>query len=328
MLKYVFKRILYMIFVFLVMSILLFVLYNGIQGDPARAEIEPMKTKLEPAQYEQLYRETRARMGLDDPLVTRYTRWLSNTLRLDFGQSHRYQRPVIDVVIPPLKFTIKINIFAVIIGLAITIPLGIFTAVKKNSLFDKSVQVLTIIGYSIPVFITALLFMYFFAVRWRLLPLNGMETPNFKGTAAELRADQIRHLILPLIVMTVTSLASITRYVRAAMMEALSMDYIKTARAKGLKEKAVIFSHAWRNALLPVITLIIGWIMSIFSGAFIIESMFNLNGMGKLYIDSLYAKDLNVVLAVQLFYVLIALIGNLLVDLSYGIVDPRVRVNE
>lgn len=328
MLKYVFKRLLYMVFVFFVMSILLFFLYNSIPGDPARAEVEPLKMRLTPEQYEQAYRETRARMGLDDPIFTRYTRWLGKTLRLDFGQSDRYRIPVIDVVKPPMGFTVKINIFAIFFGLLITIPLGIFTAVKKNTLFDKGVQVLTIIGYSIPVFITALLFMYFFAVRFRFFPLNGMETPNFKGTDWERTLDQLRHLTLPLIVMTVTSLAAITRYVRAAMMEALSMDYIKTARAKGLKEKAVIFSHAWRNALLPIITLIIGWIMSIFSGAFIIESMFNLNGMGKLYIDSLNAKDFNVVLAVQLFYVIIALVGNLLVDLSYGIVDPRVRVNE
>ena len=111
------------------------------------------------------------------------------------------------------------------------------------------------------------------------------------------------------------------------MADALSMDYIKTARAKGLSEKSVIYSHAWRNALLPVITLIIGWIMSIFSGTFIIESMFSINGMGRLYIDSLNFKDFNVVLAIQMFYVIIGLIGNLIVDLSYGIVDPRVRID-
>ena len=127
--------------------------------------------------------------------------------------------------------------------------------------------------------------------------------------------------------MTIGNLAGITRYVRAAMADALTMDYIKTARAKGLKERVVIFSHAWRNALLPVVTLLIGWFMSIFYGSLIIERMFNLEGLGKLLITSLNNQDYNVVMAIQLLYIIIALLGNLITDLSYGIVDPRVRVD-
>jgi peptide/nickel transport system permease protein len=128
--------------------------------------------------------------------------------------------------------------------------------------------------------------------------------------------------------MTFASLGGMTRYVRAAMIDALRMDYIRTARAKGLKEKTVIYSHAWRNALLPVITLIIGWFLSIFSGSIIIEQTFSLNGIGKLYIQSLQQQDYEVVLAMQMFYVIISLMGNLIIDLSYGLVDPRIRVNK
>jgi peptide/nickel transport system permease protein len=136
------------------------------------------------------------------------------------------------------------------------------------------------------------------------------------------------HFALPLIVMTFTSLGGMTRYVRAAMIEALSMDYVRTARAKGLREKIVIYSHAWRNALLPVVTLIVGWFLGIFGGSVMIERIFSLNGMGKLYFDALNENDNQVILAVQMFYIAISLFGNLLIDLIYGVVDPRVRVNK
>lgn len=290
-------------------------------------EVLPMRETLRPEQFQELYEQTRKEMGLDDPIIVRYKGWISNVLKGDFGESDRQKRPVIDIVKPPMRNTIFINAFAIILALGITIPLGIKTAVKKDSAFDRIIQVVTVIGYSIPVFITALVFIYLFAVILRWFPVSGMNTANFQGTQWEKFLDTMWHLALPLAVLTITSLAGLTRYVRAAMVDALSMDYIKTARAKGLSEKTVIYSHAWRNALLPVITLIIGWIMSIFSGAVIIESMFSLNGMGRLYMDSLNYKDFNVALAVQLFYIVISLVGNLLVDLSYGVVDPRVRVD-
>ncbi len=328
MLKYTFKRIGYMLFVFSIMTVILFTLYGMIPGDPARAEVEPLRQTLEPEDYEHQYRMARERLGLDLPAHIRYFNYIKSLLSGELGQSRVYKQPVSKVVIQPLKTTIFINIFSVIIGLAITLPLGIQTAVKKNSAFDKSVQVMTIIGNSIPVFIFALLFIYAFSVKLGWFPVSGMKTANFKGTQWEAFLDQMWHLALPLMVMTIGSLAGLTRYVRAAMVDSLGMDYIKTARAKGLKEKVVIYSHAWRNALLPVVTLLIGWLMSIFYGSLIIERMFNLNGLGKLLIDSLYNQDYDVVMAIQLLYIVIALLGNLMSDLSYGLVDPRVRVNK
>lgn len=328
MTKYISKRILYMIFVFCVMSLILFFLYNLIPGDPARAQVEPLKDKLTPEEYQLRYEQARKSLGLDDPLIVRYGRWIGGVLKLDFGDSSVYKKPVIDVVIPPMKNTIFINVFVVLAVLLITIPLGIRTAVKQNSGFDKTVQVLTVVGHSVPVFIMALLFIFIFAVKLRWFPVSGMNTPNFKGTGFALFKDTMYHLALPLIIMIVGSLAGVTRYVRAAMIDALSMDYIKTARAKGLKEKVVIYSHAWRNALLPVITLIIGWLMSVFSGSLVIEAMFNLHGMGKFYIDALNNQDYNIALAIQMFYIVIALVGNLITDISYGFVDPRVKVDQ
>lgn len=328
MIKYISKRVLYMIFVFFIMSILLFFLYNLIPGDPARAEVEPLKQVLTVEEYEYRYEQVRDRMGLNDPLIVRYQKWLVNMLKGDFGQSSVYKRDVLEVVKAPLGVTMSINVFAIIIGLAITIPLGVYSAVNRNSFMDRMVQVITVVGYSIPVFITALLFIFFFAVKLGKFPVSGVATPNISGSSWVLFKDKMWHYALPLMVMTVTSIAGLTRYIRAAMIDALSMDYIRTARAKGLKERVVIWSHAWRNALLPVVTLLIGWFMSIFSGSLVVETIFNINGMGKFLMDSLISQDYNVALAIQMFYIIISLVGNLITDLSYTIVDPRVRVNK
>lgn len=327
MLKYIGKRVLYMVFVFLIMSLVMFFLYNLIPGDPARAQLEPVKTTLTAEQYQMRYKQLRQQMGLDDPIIVKYSKWIGGILHGDFGMSTRHKKPVIDLIKAPMGNTIFINIFATVLALGISIPLGIICAVKRNSIMDNVVQVLTIVGYSLPIFVITLISIFFFAVTLRWFPVSGMHSPNFHGTGLVAFMDKMHYLALPLIVMTIGSLGGMTRYVRAAMIESLRMDYIRTARAKGLKEKVVIYSHAWRNALLPVITLIIGWFISIFSGSLVIEQMFNLYGMGKFYMDALMNQDYNVALAVQMFYMVVALIGNLIIDLSYGLVDPRVRVN-
>ena len=334
MTKYVLKRLLYMVIVFLLVSLLMYSIYNLIPTDPARAQLEPMKTSLKPAEYEQRYQMLRQQMGLNDPLIVRYLRWIgfwpdvNGELKGNFGYSQIYKTDVANVLPSRMLNTIYINIFSTLVALAITIPLGIYCAVHKRSKTDNAVQVLSIVGYSIPVYIIALIFIWLFAVTLRWLPVFGMQTPgnNFTGFRAFL--DKVYYMTLPVLVMTVGSLGGMTRYVRAAMIEALSMDYIRTARAKGLREKVVIYSHAWRNALLPVITVLIGWFISIFSGSLIIEQMFALNGMGQLYYQGLMNNDFELALAIQMFYVLIALVGQLITDLSYGIVDPRVRVNK
>lgn len=327
MTKYVIKRLGYMLLVFVVMSIILFSLYELIPGDPARAEVQHLKETLQPDQYEEVYQQARDRLGLDDPLPVKYKKWATGLLKGDLGMSSVHKTDVSKIIVTPLKNTIFINIFAVSAALIITIPLGIYCAVKRNSLFDKIVQVLTIVGYSIPAFIFGLLFIYLFAVKLGWFPVSGMATANLKGSSWVLFKDKMWHLALPIMVMTLAALGGLTRYVRAAMSDVLSLDYIRTARSKGLKERVVILSHAWRNALLTIITLLVSWFGRIFFGSLIIESMFNLNGLGKYLIDSLNNQDYNVVLAIQLIYIIVALTSNLVTDLSYGLVDPRVRVN-
>ena len=338
--KYILKRCGYIVVVFLIVSFLMYALYNLIPNDPARAELEPLRQTLKPNEYEIRYNELRQQMGLDDPLVVRYLRWFglwtdtdgktfNGVLQGNFGYSNLYKRDVIEVIPDPMSNTIFINIFSTIAALGITIPLGIYCAVHKGKKFDQATQVVTMLGYSIPVYITALVFMFFLAVYWRIFPVMGIKTAGIEyANNWEAFTDKLYHITLPVIVMTFGSLGGMTRYVRSAMIDALSMDYIRTARAKGLREKVVIYSHAWRNALLPVITSILGWFLSIFSGSVVIENTFGLSGMGRLYWQGLNNNDFELVLAIQMFYSIVSLTGSLLIDISYGLVDPRVRVDK
>lgn len=328
MLKYVGKRLAYMVGVFFIVSMLMFTLFNNVPGDRALAQVQHMRGKVTDEQFQVLYDNAREKLGLDDPIPVRYVKWMRNLLTGDLGYSTKYKAEVSTVIVEPLKNTIFMNIISVILALSITIPLGIYCAVKKKSKFDNTVQVFTIVGYSIPSYIVALLCMFLLAVQFQIFPMGGMNSPNFQGNALEFFLDRMYYLALPLIVLTFMSLGGMTRYVRTAMIDALSMDYIRTARAKGLKEKVVIYSHAWRNALLSVVTLIISWFMSVFMGSIIIEQMFMLNGIGVMYYTALTAQDYDLALAIQMLYCIVNLVGNLLTDLSYGLVDPRVRVDK
>lgn len=328
MIKYIIQRFMYMFFVFIILSVVLFGIFSMVPGDAARAEVEPYKEKATPEAYQMMYEKARERLGLDDPLYVRYFKWANNFAHGDLGQSTKHRKPVAELIGEPLKITIFYNIFVITVSLMVTIPLGIYCAIRKNSLFDKFTQVFTVIGYSIPSYVYALIFIFFFSVKLRIFPISGMNTPGFTGTGFSLFLDTLYHLALPIIVLTFANLGYLTRYVRASMIDALSMECIRTARAKGVKEQVVILSHAWRNALLPIVTMLISIILSVFGGAMILETMFNVNGMGKFMYDSLVNQDWNVTMAMNLFYVIISLGANLITDLTYGIVDPRVRVTK
>lgn len=328
--------------VMVILSFIMFFVYSLIPFDRAVVEAEPYRQGLKnnpnaAALYAQRLVQLRRELGTDQNVFVRYLGWLgvgpidgkyNGILQGNFGWSYKYGLPASEVLATPMKNTIFINIFATVLGLGITIPLGIFCAVHRGSKRDTAVQVATIVGYSIPVFITAILFIWLFAIQLGWFPVSGMKTPGSNYTGWQELKDRFYYMLLPLIVMTFASLGGMTRYVRASMSEALSLDCIRTARAKGLREKAVVYSHAFRNALIPIITLVIGWFIGIFSGSIVIENIFGLNGVGRMYIQSLNENDFEVVLLLQMFYVLLGLIGNLVVDLAYGLADPRVRVNK
>lgn len=337
--KYIVKRIIYIVVVFFILSFLIFMVYNLLPVDKAAEAARAEITANRNLNYDERYEYWQHRYGTNGTKFERYLRWLgvypysdgsyNGLFQGNLGNSTKFGQPVVEVLIEPMKNTVFINIFATILALGITIPLGIFCAVKRGSKRDVAVQVGTIVGYSLPVFIIAIVFIWLFAVTLGWFPVSGMQTAGSLNWSPWDRFwDKMYHLALPLIVMTFASLGGMTRYVRAAMIEALSMDCVRTARAKGVREKVVIYSHAWRNALLPVITLIIGWFLAIFSGSLMIENIFGLNGIGKIYYDALNGSDNEVILALQMFYIIISLVGNLIIDLIYGLVDPRVRVNK
>ena len=347
MLKYSLKRLGYMAVVLVILSVIMYMIYSLVPANraysDADAQVKAMKNTLPKDQladyFDKLYLEYQRKYGTDtDNKFIRYGRWVgiyplydgsyNGLLQGNLGYSYEYQKPVIEVIKQPMLNTIKINIWATILALGITLPLGIQCAVKRGSKLDQGVQVLTIVGYSLPTFLISILFIWIFCSKLGIFPPSGMQTPGNTYVGFRKWLDEMYYLALPLIVMTFCSLGGMTRYVRASMIEALSLDCIKTARAKGLKEKAVIYSHAWRNALIPIVTLVVGWFLGIFGGSLVIESMFALNGMGRLMIQSLRTADYDVVLLMQMFYVAMALLGNLIIDLVYGLVDPRVRVSK
>lgn len=346
--KYILKRLGYMFIVLIILSFLMYGIYNLVPTNraysDAKQEINTPAYKNMPqeereAAFEKLYAEYQIKYGTDtDSTVVRYLRWVglapystgkyNGLLQGNFGYSNNFNQDVIDVVKEPMKYTIFINIFATVLGLGITIPLGIKSAVKKGGVFDKGIQIFSIIGYSLPTFLISIVFVWVFAWLLPIFPPSGMGTPGANYEGVRDFFDKLYYIALPLIVMTFCSLGGMTRYVRSSMVEALSMDCIRTARAKGLKEKAVIYSHAFRNALIPIVTLVVGWFLGIFSGSLIIEQIFGLNGMGKLMIEALRPIDMDLMIFLQMFYVFLSLTGNLVIDLVYGLVDPRVRVNK
>ena len=229
--RFLIKRLIYIIFVFFIISILMFAIYKSLPGDPVRMM---MQGNIKPEVYQQQYEITRKQLGLDQPVPVQYVKWITNMLRGDFGYSTEYRRQVKEVIGVPMRNTVLLNLFSMIIVFLIAIPLGIATAVKKNSIFDKLVQVVTIIGYSVPSFVIALLAIYVFAIQLPIFPISGVKTAGFTGTGIAAVLDMAKHMALPVLVMSVGGIGSITRYVRASMIDALRMDYIKTARSKGL----------------------------------------------------------------------------------------------
>ena len=347
MAKYIAKRLGYMLGMVIVLSFVMYFVYNLIPNNraytDAKAEIAQLKQGLteeeKETRFEELYLQYQRRYGTDtNNIVIRYLRWVGvypkydgsydGLLQGNFGYSYEARDEVLNVVKAPMLNTVLINVIGTILALGIAIPLGIVCAVKRGSKTDRGVQVITILGYSLPTFLFCILFIWIFCSILGIFPPSGMKTPGSNYTGFKWFADTMYYLALPLITMTFCSLGGMTRYTRASMIEALSMDCIKTARAKGLKEKTVIYSHAFRNALIPIITLVIGWFIGIFAGSIVLESIFGLHGMGKLMIQSLRTADFDVVILMQLFYVAMSLIGNLIIDIAYGLVDPRIRVSK
>ncbi len=338
MTNYLIKRIFYMLGVLILLSFVIFLVYNLLPVDKAADMAMQELASNKNLNYAERYLYYQRRFGLDGGILLRYLRWVGfapyydgsyqGLLQGNFGTSIVYGKPVVEVIKEPLLNTLTLNLFATFFALLITIPLGVFCARHRGSKRDFAVQVGTIVGYSLPAFIIAILFIWLFAVTLDIFPVSGMSTVGKEYTGWRKAIDVAYHFALPLIVMTFGSLGGMTRYVRASMTDALHLDCIRTARAKGLKESTVVRVHAFRNALIPIVSLLIGWLVGVFSGSIMIENVFGINGIGKVYFEALTSSDNEIALAMQMFYILLALVGNLLVDIAYGLVDPRVRIDK
>jgi peptide/nickel transport system permease protein len=297
--KYFIQRIVQLVPLLIGISLISFFVMHLAPGDPTALFIDP---NVKP---EELAR-VRANWGLDQPVYIQYFLWLKNALLLDFGRSYTTGYPVIKEIGERLPITLLLMIPSFLITLLITIPVGVISAVKKDSWFDNLFTFLSFTGMAIPTFWLGLMLMLLFSVKLHWLPAVG-------------------NIILPLITMTIGSLAGMTRYQRAAMLEVLNQDFIRTARAKGLPERVVIFKHALRNALIPIVTLLGLSLPDLFGGAFIIETIFAWPGMGRLGVQSIFQRNYPLIMGIVMFSALLIVLGNLLADVCYALVDPRIR---
>ncbi len=321
MLQYIIRRILQIIPILFGITVISFAVIHLAPGKPTDLMLR-LNPKIEYEAREKLERI----YGLDKPLYVQYFDWLKKLSVLDFGKSFVDNRPVIDKIRERLPVTILINSLALAAILIFSIPIGIKSAVKRGSFFDKVTTILVFIGFAAPSFWLALLLMSFFGVRLGILPVSGIVSLDFENLVFSRKAaDLLRHLILPVTVASIGGLAGLSRYMRQSMLGVLSQDYIRTARAKGLPERTVIYKHALRNALLPMITILGLSIPALISGSVILETIFSIPGMGRLMVEAVFTRDYNVVMAGLVVSALLTLAGNLLADIAYVYADPRIR---
>lgn len=263
------------------------------------------------------------------PILEGYFMWLKDAIRGDFGESWKYGQSVSSVIFKNMGVSFTVALISLILQLIIAIPLGIKSACKQYSKLDYSVTILTMIGISFPSFFFGRLMIKFFAEDWGWFPVGGIISPDLPVGASSMTMflDKAWHLALPIFVLTILSIGSLMRYTRTNTLEVLSADYIRTARAKGLSEKTVIYKHAFRNTMIPVVTMLAGTLPSLFGGAMITEQIFDIPGIGNTAYQALQAGDIPFVMGYNMFIAVLTVAGVLLADLMYAVVDPRVKLS-
>ncbi|RDU36063.1 ABC transporter permease [Neobacillus piezotolerans] len=308
------KRLLNAIPLLIIISMIAFLLIKLAPGDPVRSFVTP---DMAPEDVERI----RQSLGLDKPIYIQYFLWLQNIFVGNFGYSMITKRPVLDMILERLPATVGLMGVSLIVTLIIAIPLGLFTAVKKNSLFDRIANLISYIGISIPIFWFALMLIYLFSLKWGLLPSMGMRTVGSDSVW-----DIIKHGILPCTVLAFQNVSVYMRYIRSSTIHQLEEDYVQIQYAYGANKTTVLFRHVLRNVLLPIITIIGLSIPGLVGGAFITETVFSWPGLGLLGVTSIFSFDYPVIMAITLFSSLMLVIGNLFADILYSVVDPRIRL--
>jgi len=322
MLVYLLRRVVGLVPLLIGITFISFFVIQLAPGSPVE-----LMTDMNPDASPELRQKLEEYWGLDDPIHIQYFNWVKRVAVGDFGVSFSTdRRPVADKIRQALPITLLLNVMSLALIMLVSIPIGVYSATNPYTFGDRTATVFVFLGFAMPTFWLALLCMMLFGVELGWLPISGLtsldhESMSFVGRVV----DRVQHLILPVSIASITSLAGLSRYMRSSMLEVVRQDYITTARAKGLSERTVIYRHALRNALLPVVTILGLSIPGLIGGSVIFETIFAIPGMGRLFYDGVLQRDYMVVMGVLVIGAVLTLLGNLLADIMYAVVDPRLR---
>jgi len=321
--SYFFKRLLLTIPTLLGISIVSFVIIHLTPGDPALMKLGEDQPNLAP----QIINETRALYGLDQPLYVQYLRWLRRMVTLDFGESLGDHRPIIDKLKERIPVSVKLSGISLLFAYLISIPLGVYSATHQHSIGDRVTTILLFALYSLPNFWLATMAIVYLGGGdfWNVFPVYGLASADAASWPWWQQVeDQLWHLVLPVTCMTYYTLAVLSRYIRVGMLEIIRQDFIRTARAKGLAERVVVYRHALRNSLIPIVTLMADLLPALIGGSIVIETLFSIPGMGALSYEAVFARDYPLIMAIFTLSAFLTLLGILLADFLYTLVDPRI----
>ena len=319
--QYIVRRILQMIPVLFGVSVIIYVLFAMAPGNVVENMVA-QNPRMSPAKIVQL----KHLYHLDQPKIVQYGYWLIDAVRGNFGTSYKFLKPVTSVIHGYIWNSFLLSMVSFVVSVLIAIPIGVVSATKQYSVFDSIFTIIALAGISIPSFFLSMLLIKFFALDIKLFPVGGMYTTGMTKVGFAKIADVMYHMFLPFFVLTFSSLASLMRYTRTSMLEVIRQDYVRTARAKGLSEKVVIYKHALRNGLIPVITLLGMSLPGLFSGAMITEKIFNWPGIGPITLYAVNNRDYPLLMGINMLLAFLTLVGNLLADVTYALVDPRIRL--
>ncbi|MCK4274094.1 MAG: ABC transporter permease [Dehalococcoidales bacterium] len=317
MTTYIIRRLIQALFVLIIVTLIVFFVMRLLPGDPIIIYVA-QTAQLE-AMPPEMIDKLRAQFGLDKPIIVQYANWMAGISRGDFGESIFYHEKVSKLMLERFPVTLHLGILSLILGAILGVLAGLLAAIRRGKWVDKIITPMTYIGITIPVFFVAILMIYVFGLRFGWLPICGYTSPldDF--------VKSTRQLVMPVVAMAVFSLAANARQMRSSMLEVIQQDYIRTAWSKGLNERAVITTHAMKNSLIPVITLMGIGVGIIFGGSVLVETIFAIPGVGRLMVSSIFGQDYVVVQAITFVIAIIILVVNLAVDISYGWFDPRIR---
>lgn len=316
--KYVFKRLIQTIPVLIGISIIVFILVKLQPGDPFSSMMDPNLSK-------EMQEKMLEKLGYNDPIIVQYFKWLLRAMQGDLGYSIQFKQPVLSVISSRLGNTVILSLCSMIISILIAIPCGVISATKQRTKTDYIVTVFAFMGLSIPSFFFGMLLIKVFSVDLGWLPISGMISTGVKLSGWAYAFDIGKHMVLPMIVLALMNTASLMRYTRSDMIEILKTDYIRTARSKGVRKRNIIYQHALKNELLPLITVVTMQIPSLLSGALLTETIFVWPGIGRLNYNAVMSRDYPLIMGIVMMVAVISLLTNLLADILYSVVDKRVE---